>query len=381
MGFESKLPPRCFSDPAIFAAEQSILFERTWQFACLRTDVRDDKDFVTGKIGSQPYVLQNFRGRLAALHNVCSHRAAPLQPTERGNRGLHCPYHGWVYDPSGVPVGIPHNEAFYPISVEEAKCLAAKSFSHTALGNMVFVSAAPDAALSSQLGEHAGLLASIGNALDDISFRTRIHAACNWKFLMHNGYDDIHAQFVHPLSSLDTRDYIGAEWLSHPFDGSVERIPDGYGNRHALLKVMMTQAAQARNAAIFDGCLANREIAFDHYMHFVLWPNVIITSVQGLWYNIVRYRPTSESSTEIDMWVVPGRQKDGQSRVTPDILYHLALSGLRVFNEDIEAVESSQRGIASVRRHAVLGKREDKIINFDSAYVAAMTRAGIDIGA
>ncbi len=381
MAFESQLPPRCFSDPAIFAAEQALLFERTWQLAGLGSDVRDDKDFLTGTVGTQPYVLQNFRGRVAALHNVCSHRAAPLQPEERGNRGLYCPYHGWVFDASGVPVGIPHNEAFYPISVEEAKCLAARSFSHASLGNLMFVSAAPDADVAAQFGEHAQLLSNIGGALDDISFRTRIHADCNWKFLVHNAYDDIHAQFVHPQTSLDTSDHVAAHWRAHAFDRDAERLPHDYSRRHALFTVEMTKAAQERNASIFDGCLANRTFAFDHYLHLVLWPNVVITSVQGLWYNIVRYRPVSAQSTEIDLWLVPARQRGGRSSVTPDVLYHLALAGLRVFQEDIAAVESSQRGIASVRRHAVLGKREDKIYEFDAAYVGAMARAGVDIGA
>lgn len=378
MATQSILSPRGFTDPAIFAAEQPTLFERTWQFAGLACDVRNDKDFITGTVGRYPFVIQNFRGRLAALHNVCTHRSAPLQKEERGNRGLYCQYHGWTFDATGTPIGIPHNETFYGIAPEEAACLATKTFELEALGNLLFVSAKASGPLPQQMGEHHELLTSIGSALDQISFRTRIQAACNWKLLVHNAYDDIHAQFVHPQQSLNTSEYLSSRWDHHPFDAAIEKIPEDCSRRHARFSVELSEAGRQQNLNAFADTLARPAFAFDHYLHLVLFPNVIITSVQGLWYNIVRYRPTSPASTEIDLWVVPSVQQDGVSRVTPETLYRLAVAGLRIFQEDIEAVETSQRNMSSVHRHATLGHREDKTHAFDAAYVSALARVGVD---
>lgn len=375
---QSPLSPRCFTDEAIFAAEQATLIERTWQFAGLSSDVLEDKDFITGTIGTQPFVIQNFHGRLAALHNVCTHRSAPLQNEERGNRGLYCAYHGWTFDSKGVPVGIPHNDAHFSFKHEEVQCLAAKSFGLEKLGNLMFVSAGAQGTLGEQLGEHFALLSRIGDSLDDVSFRTRIHAACNWKLLIHNAYDDIHAQFVHPKESLDTSEYLSSSWKTNPFDMTTESIPKNYSQRHALFSVQMSQSAQENNRSLFEGKFRDPVFSFDDYLHLVIFPNLMITSVQGLWYNIVHYRPTSQHTTELDLWVIPSRQRDGVSRATPEMLYRLALGTLRIFQEDVEAVESSQRHIASVQRHAPLGKREDKIYAFDAACVSALRGVGID---
>lgn len=332
---------------------------------------------MTGQVGTLPFVVQNLRNKVTALHNVCSHRSSPLQTSDRGNRGLYCPYHGWTYDSEGMPVGIPHNEDYYPISKEEAACIALRTFRLETLGAFVFVCGRAGSALSEHLGSSHALLSRIGSALDDVYFQSRIQVSCNWKFLIHNAYDDIHAQFVHPSTSLDTSDAVSAHWTSEPFDNVLERIPDDCSRRHALFTVELTEAAQRRNAAACDGAFSNRQYSFDQYLHLMIFPNLLITSVQGLWYNIVHFRPTSPDSCEITYWLVPGRQRGGRSTCTPDMLYHLALGSLQIFQEDIAAVESSQRSVASTQRLAVLGRREDKIDAFDAAYMNAMSRAGL----
>lgn len=367
------IPASYFHDEAVFAREQRLLIQNTWQFFCLKTDLLRDNDFVAQSIGGVPVIVQNFRGKLVALHNVCSHRYSPIQTACSGNRQLSCPYHGWKYDENGVPVGIPHNLEFYPIAREDKPQHALRRFRVEACGNLVFVSLNGERSLREQLGEWHDLVERIGTALDDIYFTTKIPGACNWKFVVHNAFDDIHAEFVHPSSSLDTSVYTDARWKFHPFDPAVEDPPVNYSRRHAQLNVGMSAATIARNEMLWAPSFPDRAFQFDDYLHLFLFPNLIITSVQGFWYNIVRYTPISATESEMTNWLVPARSSTGKSMATPELLYRLALGSLRIFAEDVQAVEGAQAGIRSVRRPGILGRREDKIAAFEAAYMSVMS--------
>ena len=366
------IPASYFHDEAIFAKEQRLLIQNTWQFVCLTTDLKDDNDFITRSIGGIPVVVQNFKGKLAAFQNICSHRYSPIQTAGSGNRQFVCPYHGWKFSETGLPIGIPHNLEFYPIAREDKPQFALKRFKVETCGNLVFVAVIEQRSLREQLGDFYEIVERIGTALDDIYFTTKIPADCNWKFVVHNAFDDIHAEFVHPSSSLDTSVYTGALWKSHPFDAGEEKPSFDYSKRHAQLNVSMDSATVQRNETLWKPCFPDRAYPFDDYLHLFLFPNLIITSVQGFWYNIVRYEPISSARSLMTNWLVPARPTSGNSQATPELLYRLALGSLRIFSEDVQAVEVSQTVIRSSCRPGVLGQREDKIVAFEEAYMNVM---------
>ncbi|WPB57762.1 aromatic ring-hydroxylating oxygenase subunit alpha [Xylophilus sp. GOD-11R] len=371
----SRIPPHCFHDPAIHAAEQARIFRRTWQFFCLRSDLMEPDDFVAQDVGGVPVVVQNMKGELRAFHNVCSHRKVPLQSEPRGNRALFCQYHGWVYGREGELIGIPHNAAFYPIAPAERRELGLKQFALAACGNLVFVAIEPTGSFESQMGDWLPMLQDIGRAMDDVHFECALPSASNWKWIVHNAFDDIHAQFVHPKSSLDTTGYVSNRWTFHPFDADTEgdAFPADYSRRHAHLEVTMDAASVARNEALWAEHFPSRAHAFDHYLHLFLYPNVIITSVQGYWYNIVRYSPVDSGHCVSHYRMVPARGAGGaSSAVQPELLYRLALGSMLIFQEDLAAVEVAQGVIRSVATPSFFGQREDKILSFEKAYMHAM---------
>jgi phenylpropionate dioxygenase-like ring-hydroxylating dioxygenase large terminal subunit len=366
------IPASYFHDDAVFAREQRVLMQNTWQFFCLKTDLLNDNDFVAQSVGGIPVVVQNFKGRLVAMHNVCSHRYSPIQTACSGNRQLACPYHGWKFCDKGVPIGIPHNLEFYPIAREDKPLHALKRFQVETCGNLVFVAIAAQRTLREQLGEWHEIVEKIGTSVDDIYFTTSMPAECNWKFVVHNAFDDIHAEFVHPSASLDTSVYTGAHWKFHPFVADAESSIDDYSKRHAQLNVGMDAATVRRNETLWEPRFPDRAFKFDDYLHLFLFPNLIITSVQGFWYNIVRYKPISATQSEMTNWLVPAKPMSGESRVTPELLYRIAIGSMRIFSEDVRAVEVSQAVIGSVSRPGVLGRREDKIASFEAAYMNVM---------
>jgi len=376
---ESRLTPGHFSDPAILEQEQQSIFRNTWQFFCLASDLAQHNDFVTDTIGGIPVVVQNIRGTLHAFHNVCSHRYSAIQTAKSGNRGLFCPYHGWTYDAEGVPAGIPHNNAYFPIEPARSRELALRRFGLATLGGLVFVSIAAGESLDAQLGQWQPLLAAIGGSMDDVYFTTCVPADCNWKLVVYNAFDDIHAQFVHPAASLDTRDFVRAGWVAHAYDPNAEDVTKNYSRRHAEFTVHMTPEGVRRNDEALRPHIPTPDYAFEHYLHLFIYPNLIITSMQGYCYNIVRYRPVSAGRSEMDYWLVPARPGGGQpSTVTPAFLYNSARAGMRIFNEDVAAVEAAQPGMKSVCNPGVLGKREDKIASFEAAYLDSI-RAGVPV--
>lgn len=97
-----------FTDQAVLEAEIERIFEGTWLFIGLESQVPKLNDFVTTTMGRQPVVLgRDASGKLACFLNSCRHRGAIVCPYKAGNAKFHvCRYHGWTYDSAGRNVGI-----------------------------------------------------------------------------------------------------------------------------------------------------------------------------------------------------------------------------------------------------------------------------------
>lgn len=98
-----RVHPAVYTDPQLFALEQSLLFERTWNFLGLESQLPAPHDYIVSYIGRLPVlVMRDARGRIGAFLNVCRHKGNLLVRNEAGNRKFHtCPYHGWAYDSGG----------------------------------------------------------------------------------------------------------------------------------------------------------------------------------------------------------------------------------------------------------------------------------------
>ncbi|WP_044564337.1 Rieske 2Fe-2S domain-containing protein [Azospirillum sp. B4] len=86
-------------------------------------------DYLTGTApdargAAIPVVAQNFQGALKAFRNVCSHRYALIHDQPCGRGLLRCPYHGWVYDAAGVPIGIPFDDSDFHLDATARQRLA-----------------------------------------------------------------------------------------------------------------------------------------------------------------------------------------------------------------------------------------------------------------
>src|SRR3954467_1306592 len=97
-----------FVDPELYELEMKYVFERTWSFLGLESQLANSNDYFTGAIGRTPVlVTRDAQGKIGAFINACRHKGATVARVESGNARFHvCPYHGWAYDASGNNVDI-----------------------------------------------------------------------------------------------------------------------------------------------------------------------------------------------------------------------------------------------------------------------------------
>jgi Rieske 2Fe-2S family protein len=105
------LPGRYYTDPAVFALEQSRIFEADWFCSVRSADLAMPGSFETVQIGRESVLIARGRdGALNAFLNVCRHRGARLCTADRGavKRSFRCPYHAWTYGLDGTLIAAPN---------------------------------------------------------------------------------------------------------------------------------------------------------------------------------------------------------------------------------------------------------------------------------
>jgi benzoate/toluate 1,2-dioxygenase subunit alpha len=194
-----------YSDPELFDLEMKHIFERTWNFLALESQIPKPHDFVTTTIGRTPVlVTRTAQGGISALLNMCRHKGAIVCRLEQGNARHHtCPYHGWVYDSTGKNLDIKDQAAasYTPAFTGDDHNLIplAKLASYKGL---IFGSLSPDVPpLEDFLGD---IKVFIDLAMDQgphgmefIPGRAAYTFNGNWKLQLDNGLDAYHLTSTH----------------------------------------------------------------------------------------------------------------------------------------------------------------------------------------
>ena len=204
------LEPRLYLDADVLAAEQRLIFERTWQLIGHVSELPRPGSYTTGFAGSQPVlVLRDEQHRLRAYRNVCRHRASCLLTGSGQCKGaLRCRYHGWTYRFDGSLIGVPEGLQFgerldkralglLPVRVEE-------------LSGLLFVNLDPDAApLADMLGELPRRLERYRIAELEPFAPGGGHQPANWKVVAENYLEGYHIPIAHPglMRMLDYKHY------------------------------------------------------------------------------------------------------------------------------------------------------------------------------
>lgn len=344
----SALAAEAYRDPAVLERESQTMFLTGWQPVVLATQLARHHDFVRVEVAGASVVIQNFDGVLRAFDNVCSHRQSPLRLVDRGNGPLQCPYHGWTFDAAGAPVGVPHRKTFGELPLAQ---LALEPWQVETLGPLVFIARAPTQPLRASLGTIADEVGAVIERGDRCLDATAFELACNWKIMLENGLDAYHIPLVHSTTLHrhglveQTREEVG--------DHSVGRFIAASGTR------VLRALRYAYPAAPIH----------ERYTHYLLFPNVYVVDVYGLYLAVSRIDPTGPEATRFHVWVfVTWTGEGGNVALREELNANNAGFFRQGYQEDKVICEHVQGALRQSKRRAIFGRDEERIPMFHAAW-------------
>ena len=192
-------------EQAIFDLEMRHIFEGSWVFLGLASQIPNRHDFFTTRIGRQPVIVsRDGAGVVRCFINSCRHRGALVCHRAAGSAKRHtCQYHGWVYDSSGACVDVKDEQqgAYTDAFRGEDHGLA-----QVRLGDyrgFLFGSLNGDVApIEEHLGDVRAMLDLIADqspdGLEIVPGVVRYTYDGNWKLQLENGTDPYHFTSTHP---------------------------------------------------------------------------------------------------------------------------------------------------------------------------------------
>ncbi len=254
-----------FRDPHVFELEMKHIFEATWVFVGLESQIPNPNDYLTTWVGRQPVIVSRDSAGVMHCHfNTCPHRGATLCRRRSGNAKAHvCPYHGWVFDSAGLNAGIKNlAQGEYSAQFEEASHNLKKVARFEGYRGFLFASLSQDVcSLEDHLGDARVFLDLIADQGDDgvelLPGAGLYTYRANWKLQLENCLDNYHLTSTHPS-----------------FMRIVERRKKG-ASRHGL---------ETQDFNMLDGTIGGG-FTFPHG-HAVIWHGNPAPQVRPLYANI-----------------------------------------------------------------------------------------------
>ena len=354
-----------FRDPEVFEWEMRYIFEGTWVFVGLESQIPDRHDYLTTFVGRQPVVVsRDADGGLHCFLNSCRHRGALVCHLAVGNRKYHvCQYHGWAYDSSGRNVNIKdRDQGAYPPSFDRESHDLHHVPRFASYRGMMFASLNADVA---PLAEHLGDLKAFLDLVVDqseqrmellpgrIAYRYR----GNWKLQLENGVDAYHFTSTHPsyiqvVERRQKRDQ-GESRLSVYAgfrDSRLERGTFSFGRGH---NVMWGANPSAQARALFhryDELVSRHGETRARWMLYTrnatIFPNVQIAENASLQLRVMR--PISVGETEMTTYCMAPQGESAPARRQRIRQYEdfFNPSGLAT-PDDVANYQDCQRGFAA----------------------------------
>lgn len=334
------IDPARYTSPEFAKLEFERLWSRTWQLACLDTDVPNPGDFYEYVIGDWSIVVVRAHdGTLKAYHNVCGHRGRRIKTGCGHTEALQCPYHLWTWNLDGQLQHVPERQTYCEFADEDAALqpVLVDQWQH-----WVFVNLDPGAGpLMDYLGELPEILAPyrLDRQYKWYSRSTRVRA--NWKAVVDAFNEAYHARAIHPesITFLNYTDYpvklLGDHSmmvipLGLPDVESVPTVPDyqemmdamewsfaAFGEDTALVDFLRMchlepgQELRELMVPLMRGGMAQSNIDVDALddsqlvddWHFYFFPNTIINNFSfGYWLFRILPDPDDPDYSTIDMW-------------------------------------------------------------------------------
>jgi choline monooxygenase len=356
------IPPKSYCRDDFHHLEIDSIFARVWIFAGLLLELKE-QSFLCVQIADRSVLLQvDNNGVTRAFLNVCSHRNSQLSDIGRHSGAIRCPYHGWVYDKQGVPVGIPSRASFPDVTADPLS-YRLHEFPCETVGNFIFVRLSSNgSSLKEFLGFQYDFLEKISTGMNVVIDEFTKPVGANWKVVIENALEGYHVPAVHSKSFMQVEGMDSSENAPKFF----------FDDPHSYLE----HAANSRWLSRFvriEKAIGRWPFRFENYRHHFIFPNLTITSFMGYSFHVQVFRPTSVDFTLVHSRTISVEISNG-TLVGQKMMDQIHADGIafthRVFDEDADICSKVQSGLRNAFRPAVLGNKiEDRVHFFHKAYL------------
>lgn len=343
-----------YIDQSYFEKESNKFRANCWILVAHKNELQNSNDFITFDYLGVKVFVQNFNGIIKAFQNICLHRFNTIHVEPCGNRVSSCLYHNWTYNKDGKVVGLSCRNSFDKAEVKE---LALDEFQVEFCGDFVFVKLEKDneETLNSYLGNIFEPLSNISIHFGDKNTDYKIPHNANWKLLIENVLECYHCSSIHENSFAK---------MGYGFGSPTEF--DFY-DAHSWC--MFPKATDVKENKIIEKTLEDRTFKSEGYLHFYIYPNAFVSTVEGKGFYLGFLLPESPSKSNLRVRYFAPKLKSEISESKRNILDFINNSSLDsldlVLNEDKKIVENIQPNLNSVKELSpIFGDEEFRIINF-----------------
>lgn len=363
-----------FTSAEVLALERERIFDRSWLFIGHESELKQPNDFVTRNIGGRELIFNRDRkGEFHAFFNTCPHRGAMVAREKCGNAlGFKCFYHGWGFNNNGRfatrnPAGTYPDDFGRDGSVDLTAVPRLESHR-----GFFFINYDRDAApLPEALAGAAEILDLIADhsphGMEIVGGVQEYAVNANWKLLVENSYDGYHAAETHQTYFEYLLSVIGTP----PEGSTIGTGPDtsvgvDLGNGNAMVEGMAPwgrpvgrpipawgKEGAEEIAAIVDELrrrvgperaerISNRD------RNLGIFPNLVINDIMAI--TVRTFYPLAPDRMNVSSWALApvGETREARKRRLDNFLEFLGPGGFAT-PDDVEALESAQRGYAASR--------------------------------
>ena len=356
------IPPINYHSTEVFQTELNGLFSQCWIFVGLKLEF-EGLSHAGRRVGNHELVIQlDADGHPHAYRNVCSHRSSRLCKEGMHSGAIRCPYHGWVYDRLGIPVGIPIKEAF-PEVVAKPDEFKLQEFTCESVGQFIFVRiSSKGESFKDYIGDEYDFLSKCSDSFNSIedSFEDVVDA--NWKVVIENSLEGYHVPAVH------NKTFMQAEGMGKSNSAPSFNVTDP---KHSHL----THSADTdwiNRFAKLEKQIGKWSWRFEHYTHHLIFPNLTVTSFMGYSFHVQFFQPETFNKTKVRSQTV-GVNFDGMTVIGKKMIEKIYQDGhiftRKIFTEDGEICKEIQAGLSQATKPPVFGVGlEDRVKHFQNAY-------------
>lgn len=322
-----------FTDAAIFEAELEHVFENTWLFLGLESQIAKPNDYLTTYMGRQPVLLsRNAKNEIGCFLNTCRHRGAVICPYKQGNARAHvCRYHGWTYDSGGKSLGVSQAKdgqyAPHFLGQDHDLVPIARLANYRGL---IFGSLSPDVpSIEEHLGEAKLFIDLIVDqsprGLEVVPGTVNYTFDGNWKLQFENGLDFYHFASTHAayVDVVKERERAGLASSGSYEAPEMEEATGTYTfpRGHAVMYSVRQNLTQfqrplARDPAVMDEVRGRVGPVLAQWMlrhrNLTIYPNLQIIDIQSIQFRT--WRPLAPNKTEITSRCVAPIGEDDDTR-------------------------------------------------------------------